>query len=131
MGSRMLKVEPTNRQASILLAGTDKSLLGSGRIVRLMGLFNIMPRSLSEEGLDAELVDEAIEVKNAPILQWVPTASNLPVDVVMPDASVRNGRGEIGLSSEPIGSVIQFVRFGFARIDDNANGRVRAYFAHE
>jgi glutamyl-tRNA synthetase len=132
MGTRTLKLQPQNGVASIFLAGSDKPILESGKVVRLMGLFNLKPLTFSDGELKAQFLGEAVSgAEKAPILQWVPGEQNLPVDVVMPDATIKNGFAENGLSSEPVGSVIQFVRFGFGRVDKNTPNRVTVYFAHQ
>jgi glutamyl-tRNA synthetase len=132
MGTRSLKLQPQNGVASVFLAGSDKAILDSGRVVRLMGLFNLKPLGFSDGELGAEFLGEAVSgAENAPILQWVPGEENLPIDVVMPDASITSGFAETGLSSEPVDSVIQFVRFGFARADKVTSNRITVYFAHQ
>ena len=132
MGSRTLKLQPQNGIASAFLAGSDKAVLESGKVVRLMGLFNLKPLGFSDGELKAEFLDEAVGgPENAPILQWVPEAQSLPAEIVMPDASIKSGLVENGLSSEPVGSVLQFVRFGFGRLDKFEPNKISVYFAHQ
>ncbi len=132
MGTRTLKVRAENGTAYLLLAGNDKTILESSELVRLMGLFNIKPLGLSGGEFRAQFHDEAVGgAENAPILQWVPEDRGLRVDVVMPDASVKTGLAEVNLINEPVGSVIQFVRFGFSRIDNVTSEKITAYFAHQ
>lgn len=132
MGTRTLKLQMHDEVASLYLAGSDKAILEKNRVVRLMGLFNLRPIGFSETELRAEFLGEAVnEAENAPILQWVPAEDNVPVDVVMPDATIQGGFAETGLSSEPVGSVIQFVRFGFGRVDKVTPNRITVYFAHQ
>jgi glutamyl-tRNA synthetase len=132
MGTRTLKVEAHDDVASIYLAGSDREILEKNRVVRLMGLFNLQPIGFSKGELKAEFLGEAVkEAENAPILQWVPAENNIPAEVVMPDATVQSGFAETGLSSEPVGSVIQFVRFGFGRVDRVTPNRITVYFAHQ
>jgi glutamyl-tRNA synthetase len=132
MGTRTLKLQPQNGVASVFLAGSDKPILESGNVVRLMGLFNLKLLSFSDGELKAQFLGEAVSgAEKAPILQWVPWEQSLSVDVVMPNASIKNGFAESGLSSEPVGSVIQFVRFGFGRVDKITPNRVTVYFAHQ
>lgn len=132
MGSRTLRLHSQDRAVSVFLAGSDKSIFESSEIVRLMGLFNVKPLEGSGGELKAQFLGEDVSsAESAPILQWVPGEQNLPVDVVMPDASTMSGVAETGVGSEPVGSVIQFVRFGFGRIDGATPKRVRVYFAHQ
>ena len=131
MGTRTLNVRPENGVAIIFLAGSDKPILESEKIVRLMGLFNVKPLGLTHGELEAQYLSEGVSgVEDAPILQWVPE-DKLEIQVVMPDASIRTGFAERGLSVEPVGSVVQFVRFGFGRIDESTPASIRVYLAHQ
>jgi hypothetical protein len=97
-----------------------------------MGLFNLRPVGFSDGELGAECLGQPIsKAENVPIVQWVPDEQKLPVTVVMPDATQTNGFAEGGFRAESVGSVIQFVRFGFGRIDEIKADRVTVYFAHE
>jgi hypothetical protein len=97
-----------------------------------MGLFNMRPLGFKDRVLKAEYVSESIsEGDRTPILQWVPTEGKVPVSVMLPDATQRTGLAEEGLKGEPAGSVVQLVRFGFCRIDNEKPDRVVLYFAHE
>jgi glutamyl-tRNA synthetase len=132
MGSRTLKVQPKNGEAIIFLAGSDKPTLESNKPVRLMGLFNIKPLSLSSEELQAQFQSETAESSDSlPILQWVPGEQNLPADIIMPDATTKSGFVEDGIRAEAAGSIIQFVRFGFGRVDKLTPNPVTCYFAHQ
>jgi glutamyl-tRNA synthetase len=132
MGSRTLRLQSLNDTSTLLLAGSDRALLVSGNVVRLMGLFNMRPVGFSDGELGGECLGESItKAENVPILQWVPDEHKLPVTVVMPDDTQTNGFAEEGLRAEPVGSVIQFVRFGFGRIDEIKADKVTVYFAHE
>ena len=132
MGARTLTVRPQDGIATVYLAGSDRALLESGKSVRLMGLFNLRPQELVGNELRGEFMGEQIALEeHAPILQWVPSESNVQVDVVMPDATIKKGLAEDGIMTEAVGSIIQFVRFGFGRVDKVSPGHVTVYFAHQ
>jgi len=132
MGVRTLTVKPTNGTATVYLAGSDKSLADSPKPVRFMGLFNFKPQGFVGEELRGEYLEGEVGGSESwPIVQWVPAESNVQVDVVMPDASIRKGLAETGLKSEPVGAVVQMVRFGFGRVDKVVADRVTVYFAHQ
>ena len=95
-----------------------------------MGLFNIQTLGFRDGELSAKRLDESGEGENVPILQWVPAEENVSVRVVLPDASDVKGFAEVGLGKEAVGSVLQFVRFGFCRIDEVDSAKVTLYFAH-
>lgn len=131
MGSRTLKLKAQNGECIILLPGADKGALTNGKTVRLMGLFNIRSLGLHDGELRAERLGEpSSQNGDLPILQWVPAEDKVPVSIVLPDARETLGFAEAGLTIEPVGSVVQFVRFGFCRVDEVASDRVTLYFAH-
>ena len=132
MGTRTLEVRVHDRRSTLLLAGSDRATLATGKMVRLMGLFNIKTVGFTDSELRAERLDDSTsDADNLPILQWVPTEGKVPVSVVLPDATERAGFAEDGLKGEPVGSVVQFVRFGFCRVDEAKPERVTMYFAHD
>jgi glutamyl-tRNA synthetase len=133
MGMRTLSLPSHEGASDVLLAGSDRALLVSGKIVRLMGLFNVRPLGFSGNELRAESLGESTrkEGESSPILQWVPEDEKVAVGVVMPDATVRDGFAEKDLGQERVGSVIQFVRFGFGRVDQVTSNKTIVYFAHE
>jgi glutamyl-tRNA synthetase len=67
------------------------------------------------------------EVKDIPKVQWLP--SGLPTRVLMPDGSWTEGLGEAALSQVAAGTIVQFERFGFVRLQ-SIGPEVTAYFAH-
>jgi glutamyl-tRNA synthetase len=132
MGTRTLILRQVNGIAKTFLAGSDRQLLESATTVRLMGLFNFKPSKFSDGELSGEYLGEEVkEGEHAPIIQWLPAGENVKVVVVMPDSTRRSGFGEKGLASEKVGSIVQFVRFGFGRIDQAAPEHMTLYFAHQ
>jgi glutamyl-tRNA synthetase len=61
------------------------------------------------------------------IIHWVP-AGSVPASVVMPTGESRDGLVE-NVPKEEEGNVVQFERFGFARVERTAP-KLLAYFAH-
>ena len=96
--------------------------------VRLMDAVNI-----DIDGDDVKFhsnsFEEAREVR-AKIIQWV-SDDSIPAKVVMDDASVVEGLCEADCKDLEIGDVVQFERFGFARLDSIEDGEMIFYFAHK
>jgi glutamyl-tRNA synthetase len=67
----------------------------------------------------------------AMIVQWVPVDGSLSADLVMPDASVITGYIEPSASNLRVDDVVQFERFGFARLDNVTDNKLTFYFAHK
>lgn len=132
MGTRVLTVHPENEGATVYLAGSDKPILKDEKVIRLMGLFNFTPSKFVGDELRGDFIGEEIgAAEDAPILQWVPAESNVAVDVVMPDATIKKGLADKGLVHETVASIIQFVRFGFGRVDQVSPDHATVYFAHQ
>ncbi|MDD6777048.1 MAG: glutamate--tRNA ligase [Methanobacteriaceae archaeon] len=74
--------------------------------------------------------EEARDIK-ARIIQWVPTKENVNVKIVMDDASVKTGLGEIALNDLEVGDIVQFERVGFARLDEIKDDELVFYYAHK
>jgi len=64
-------------------------------------------------------------------VHWVPAEDNLKAEVVMPDASVLKGLAEPSCADLKVDDVVQLERFGFARVDEVSEGKIRFYFAHK
>lgn len=99
-------------------------------LIRLKDLFNVKV-SYDERGYlftyAGDQLSEAREAK-APIIQWLPADCALPCVLRTPEGDVE-GVCETGVMREA-GSVLQFERVGFARIDDTTGDRITAYFTH-
>lgn len=130
-GTRNLIVQPSNGEATLYLAGSDRPLLSSQVTIRLMGLFNIKAKLTNGEATGEFFGEEAADASDAPIVQWVPSGGSVPVEVVMPDTTIQAGPAELDISNEPPGSIIQFIRFGFGRVDKVSSQKITVYFAHQ
>jgi len=99
-------------------------------MIRLKDLFNVRV-SRNEGGYEltyaGDQLSDAREAK-APIIQWLPADCALPCVLRKQEGDVE-GVCEPGVMREA-GSVVQFERVGFARIDDTTGDRVIAYFTH-
>ena len=94
----------------------------SGMKTRLIGLFNIM---LAEESkhVSQELGHEISKI------QWV-SDKNVPVKIVMNDGSIVKGLAEPDVAKLKVDDIIQFVRFGFCRVDQ-VKPELIFYFTHK
>lgn len=130
-GSRVHNVTPTDGSFKFLVAGGDRRILESGRLVRLMGLFNIKVEKSVEEGgiFQSESYADAREA-SAHLIHWIPAGTGVRVRVTMPDNSEAAGMGEDSCRSLDPGIVVQFERFGFVRVDA-IDGELVAYYAHK
>ena len=132
-GFRTLEVKPQNRKALFWISSDDLKLLETGKVVRLMELFNVKIENVAVYAVDAifhsESYEEARKMK-APLIHWLPINYGVPCKVVMPDATVAEGVAEKTCAKLKPGTTVQFERFGFVRID-SSNEKLVAYYTHK
>ena len=130
-GSREYSVIEERGEAEFVVSGDDTEKMRVGSFARLMGLFNIEITQISSEKIHARFHSishlEAREL-DAPFVHWLPSGVGIQAQVVMPDASKAQGLAEEECKDLEEGSMIQFERFGFVRVD-NASPFV-AYYTH-
>ncbi|MFC1774927.1 glutamate--tRNA ligase [Nanoarchaeota archaeon] len=63
------------------------------------------------------------------IIHWL-TKDNIPVEIMMPDGSVKKGLAEKSLKKVKAGEMIQFERFGFCRFDKREKDKIKLWFTH-
>jgi glutamyl-tRNA synthetase len=134
LGNRTIHIEAKDGKATLLAPGNDFNLLKSQPEVRFMNLFNFkLAGTSNDKNFVGEITQDTEHHSKAPILQWVPSTGNdnVAVHVLMPDGTRVNGFAEADLRNEAADSIIQFVRFGFCRIDSNSGELVTACFAHQ
>jgi glutamyl-tRNA synthetase len=136
-GQRELRVEAEGGLAEVYVDAQDLEGGGRGRL-RLMGLFNVQVEEVDEVAYARYVGDELIDPK----VQWVPAKHFVKVRLLKPERLFRDGEvdegslkveegvGEEACSSLRPGSLIQFERVGFARVDSVEPGGLVAVFSH-
>ncbi|MFQ5908102.1 MAG: glutamate--tRNA ligase [Thermoplasmata archaeon] len=90
-----------------------------GKKVRLKDWLNVQ--------LDDEALFDSWKVQDIPKIQWLP--AGIPGEVLMPDGSRVEGLAEEALGRLEPGTIVQFERYGFVRLEATG-GSVEAAFAH-
>ncbi len=120
-------------EALFWISKMDLKILAVGATVRLMEAFNIKIERVEaysvEAAFESESYEEAKRVE-APLIHWVPIGMDMPCQVVMPDATITEGIAEEACKDLKPNDMVQFERFGFARIDA-VNTKITAYYAHK
>jgi len=110
----------------IFISGEDADK-NKGKEIRLLHLFNI---KLDKTG---KAVFTSLENKNIDKINWV--SNSVKAKILMPDGSWIEGLADSAIKDLKIGSLIQFERFGFCRLDNiSKKGKEQVYefwFAHK
>ena len=131
-GSRRFEIRPEEGEASFRVSSDDLDILGKGKTIRFMGLFNFKVEGVEKQLIEAVFHSEAYEEAkklSAPLIHWIPATTGIPCEVLMPDASVAKGIAEDTCKKLRSNEVVQFERFGFARID-GFDKKLTACFTH-
>jgi glutamyl-tRNA synthetase len=110
----------------------DAEAMETGKVVRLMELFNVRVNKtagLITAAFASERYEDARKIKAQPI-QWILKGTEFQCQVVMPDAKVTEGFAENACKKLKPDAIIQFERFGFTRVDE-VDQKMVAYYAHK
>jgi len=132
-GRRGITVTPSHGVVTLFTAANDLKDAHSGALIRLMGLFNVYVESIKGDEVKTTFHSEAYEdakAVGAPFIQWVPVDTGIPTTVVMSDHTLVEGLSEPSSTQLRKDCIVQFLRFGFVRIDD-VTDRIVAYYAHK
>ena len=95
--------------------------LEENKTYRLMNLFNFRNSEFISKEHDEKL--------NAKLIHWLPASKKVVnVEILMGDASVKKGLGEYALKKLKVGDQVQFVRFGFCRLDRKEKDKLVFWF---
>jgi glutamyl-tRNA synthetase len=129
-GFREYIIKPT---ATFWVSKRDVNESKIGVVIRLMELFNVKIEDARAYSAEAVFVSESYEDARkikAQLIHWILVGEDMPCEVVMPDASLAEGIAESACKKLKPNTIIQFERFGFARID-KVNMKLTAYYAHK
>ncbi len=119
-GYRIYTLEPEDDRLELLVDRGDVKEVGEGGMVRLMGLSNVKLERFSTDLVEANAIGGGVEEARSahiPLIQWVSPVHSVKIRVMMDDASEREGLAERLVSQEDVGSIVQFERLFFARLD--------------
>jgi glutamyl-tRNA synthetase len=133
-GSREYTITPKgdNNSVALWISRNDTDALKVGKVIRLMGLFNIKIERTNAYSAETSFISEPYEEARkagAPLIHWIPIGADMPCKVVMPDATIAEGIAESACKWLKANALIQFERFGFVRIDE-INTKLTAYYSH-
>ena len=110
-----------------MIPADDASKLEEGDVFRLLELYNVKVERKTSEGIEGLFIGKEMS-QRSPKIQWV-NENNIKFKVLIPrppfidnkfdteSLGLMDGLAEESLKTVPVGSLVQFVRFGFCRID--------------
>jgi len=133
MGYRKIVLNPAEDGIlKVYIKKDDLKKIQAHSLFRLMGFANVYNLKTLGGHLDGFIhsygMDTARRV-NAPLIHWVPVDSNVRVRLIDQNGQVLEGFGEKGLFDEPVNTIVQLEREGFARIDSKEKSVVTLYFS--
>lgn len=139
LGDRKISLPIQQGEVAVMVSKSD--VLNSVKEVRLMDLFNVTIESVADgvvfSTYKSKEVEEAKQNKY-PIIQWVPESNSTRAVMYKPEGlklEKLEGMVEQAINTEPVGSIVQLVRIGYARIDGlhstNNMSEVRFVYTHD
>ncbi len=134
MGERIIKITPKpENYVLLLISSRDRELIQSSESFRLIGLFNATYKKIEKDTMIASFESRQYKAtgnRKIPLVQWVNEESNIDVKITLPSAVVSKGKGERELLNTSVGDTIQFIRFGFTRVDKIADTKIDLFYTH-
>lgn len=107
---------------------SDYESLKSGKLYRLKDCLNFKTNGECE----FDSIEYDVFRKNGKdTLHWLPAGKHIAVEVLMPDNTPLKGLGESALGSLDVGTIVQFERFGFCRLDKKSKDKLVFWFTHK
>ena len=139
-GVRRHVLPVTNGKAHVLIARDDAAKLAAGAFVRMKDLGNLRIEAAGDKVQAiwaGDNLDEARKAK-ASVFHWVPDGPNATVPLRMlrpepgedPKGIVHVGLAESAVRNLKPDAVVQFERYGYARIERVDEAGIQAVFAH-
>ncbi len=120
-----------NAGEKLYLAKDDVDQLTDGPVYRLMECGNFVKQGTNFH-YHSKTVEEYREKGASRIMHWLPAVPDLAkVEVHLPDGTKKQGYGEPGLKQLKEGTLIQFERFGFCRLDKKHGDKLTFWFTHK
>ena len=106
--------------SDFFISKSDFDTLVDGGLYRFIELFNA--RFISGKFVFVDDSLDSFRAEGKGMLHYLPAdADNVKISILHPDKSVSQGLAEKSLNDLRVDEVVQFERFGFARLDDKSN----------
>ena len=117
-----------NSKEIFYVTNEDFKNFKNNKLYRLMDCLNFIKK---ENKFVFDSLDyKKFKDKGEKIIHWLPECELINVEVLMPDGTIKKGLGESNLKDLKEGDIIQFERFGFARLDKKRKDKFIFWFTH-
>ncbi|MFX0098103.1 MAG: glutamate--tRNA ligase [Candidatus Hodarchaeota archaeon] len=140
LGEREINISIKDGTKEILISRKDFQKIKKSKkynFIRLKDLMNveIIIETSTAEAMAARYVSDDLEEareKSYSIIHWVDcdVSNHCDVNIIMPDGAVLKGKAEKNFIEVKVGSIVQFERFGFVRVNDIDKKGITAYLTH-
>lgn len=135
-GYRTIIITPIDNVIQVYISASDAKSFNANEVYRLMGLLNfkVMKIDYNSQIIEGNLYDFETSKRKGEykIIHWLPLEGNINAVIVMPDASEIKGICDRDCITLNVGDIIQFMRFGFVKVDevDTKNFNIIFYYLH-
>jgi glutamyl-tRNA synthetase len=109
------------------ITNEDYEHLKDGKLYRLMDCLNF--KKESDQFTFESLEHAKFKEHGEKIIHWLPSTETTEIKVLMPDHAVKKGYAESSVKHLPEGTIVQFERFGFCRLDNKE--KMVFWFTHK
>lgn len=118
-------------KGEVYLTQSDLPRLEEGKIHRLMDYCNFEVKKGKYLFVEGEFEEYKNAKNKGMIMHWVPTQENIKVEVLMDDASILSGVGEVNMSKLKVGDLVQLERNFYARVDEKSKEKIKFWYLHK
>jgi glutamyl-tRNA synthetase len=142
LGTRTVTLKVSQQNASVYISRLDTQIqmsrkgnevrfpkISGGSQFRLKDLFTIEVQSVHPKKYNAKFLTEEVE-QSIRKIQWVPYESHVKVHVLKPEGVITHGCAENTVLSLPVGTILQFERYGYVKIQKIEKNEIYCYFTH-
>lgn len=128
-GGRVMTI--TEGQCDFFITKEDHDAWQVDEVVRFIDAVNVKKTGDASFEVVSESFDDFKAAGGKKVIHYLCAADNLQeISVIMPDASTIVGLAEAGIEQIQSGQIVQFERFGFARLDNKSQERSEFIYAH-
>ncbi|RLE95087.1 MAG: glutamate--tRNA ligase [Thermoprotei archaeon] len=135
-GTREIVLKSVEGKVRVYICRND-AIKNLGKPLRLIGLINISLSRVEENVAEGNIIGEDVkEVKDlgGEIIQWVPADNYIKAEVMRVQGNsivVEEGLADPGVKLLSVNDRIQFIRYGFVKLDSASENKYKFIYIHD